>query len=181
MATLAAEVERRQAADAGEAPNLYLLIYDLQRFRDLRKADDDFGFSRFGEDKPASPAKHLATILRDGPPVGVHTIVWCDSLNNLNRSFDRQGLREFEIRVLFQMSASDSSTLIDHPAASKLGEHRALFFSEEEGKVEKFRPYAFPDDEWLASVRRALRRRPLPDGRPGAAEVAAETTEVSEN
>jgi hypothetical protein len=176
---LAEEVERRQAVDAAPGPNIYLLIFDLQRFRDLRKADDDFGFSRFGEDKPASPSKQLATILRDGPPVGVHTIVWCDSLNNLNRSFDRQGLREFEIRVLFQMSANDSSTLIDSPAASKLGEHRALFFSEEEGKLEKFRPYAYPDDEWLAFVRRQLHGRPSPNGQtPAAEELAAEAGQL---
>jgi hypothetical protein len=169
---LAEEVERRQSADAIPGPNLYLLIYDLQRFRDLRKADDDFGFSRYGEDKPVSPAKQLASILRDGPPVRVHTIVWCDSLNNLNRSFDRQGLREFEIRVLFQMSANDSSTLIDNPAAGKLGEHRALFFSEEEGKLEKFRPYAYPDEDWLASVRHQLRARPSPNGETAAAALA---------
>ena len=110
--------------------------------------------------------------------MGVHTIVWCDSLNNLNRSFDRQGLREFEIRVLFQMSANDSSTLIDTPAAGKLGEHRALFFSEEEGKLEKFRPYAYPDDEWLASVRQQLRSRPSPNGQP---EPAAEDLAVPAN
>jgi hypothetical protein len=180
MAALAEEVERRQAVDAGEAPNVYLLIFDLQRFRDLRKGDDDFGFSRFGEDKPASPAKQLLTILRDGPPVGVHTVVWCDSLNNLNRSFDRQGLREFEIRALFQMSANDSSTLIDSPAASKLGEHRALFFSEEEGKLEKFRPYAYPEDEWLAFVRRQLCGRPSPNGQTATADVGAEASEVAE-
>ena len=81
----------------------------------LRKAEDDFGFSDRGEDKPASPAEHLGTLLREGPPLGVHTLVWCDTLNNLNRTFDRQALREFEIRVLFQMSANDSSNLIDSP------------------------------------------------------------------
>ena len=106
----------------------------------------------------------------------VHTIVWCDSLNNLNRSFERQGLREFEIRVLFQMSANDSSTLIDNPAAGKLGEHRALFFSEEEGKLEKFRPYAYPDDEWLGTVRQQLRGRPSRNGQTGSEEVAAEAS-----
>jgi hypothetical protein len=182
MTMLAEEVERRQKADAGEAPSIYVLIFDLQRFRDLRKSDDDFGFSsRFGEEKPVSASKQLGTILRDGPQVGVHTIVWCDSLNNLNRSFDRQALREFEIRVLFQMSANDSSTLIDSPAASKLGEHRALFFSEEEGKIEKFRPYAVPDEAWLAQVRSRLRGRPSPNGRPDSSERhaigAAEVTE----
>src|SRR5262249_18503355 len=37
---LAAEVERRQK-DASEADTIYLLVYDLQRYRDLRKGDDD--------------------------------------------------------------------------------------------------------------------------------------------
>ncbi len=67
------------------------MIYDIQRFRDLRKGDDDFGFSSsFGEDKPASPSKSFTTILKEGPAVGVHTLVWCDSVNNLNRTFDRR-------------------------------------------------------------------------------------------
>ena len=70
--------------------------------------------------EPAVEARS-STILRDGPPVGVHTLVWCDSVNNLNRTFDRQGLREFEIRILFQMSANDSSTLIDCPGRQQAG------------------------------------------------------------
>ena len=181
IAELAAEVDRRQK-DPGEAPAIYLLVYDLQRFRDLRKQDDDFGFSRYGEEKATPPSKLFGTILREGPPVGVHTIVWCDSLNNLNRTFDRQTLREFEIRVLFQMSANDSSTLIDSPAAGKLGAHRSLFFSEEEGRLEKFRAYGFPSDEWLGWVRQQFRNRHAPvgqlalDGNGVTHEESAETS-----
>ncbi len=169
MGELAAELETRQSGSAGDsAPNIYLLVYDIQRFRDLRKADDDFGGfgGGYGEKKADPPSKLFGTILRDGPPVGVHTVVWCDSLNNLNRTFDRQALREFEMRVLFQMSANDSSTLIDSPVASKLGPNRALFFSEEEGRLEKFRPYGLPTDEWLDVVRGQFRARPLPEPRP---------------
>jgi S-DNA-T family DNA segregation ATPase FtsK/SpoIIIE len=95
--------------------------------------------------------------------VGVHSLVWCDSVNNLNRTFDRQGLREFEIRVLFQMSANDSSALIDSPVAGKLGPNRALFFSEEENRIEKFRPYGLPDRDWLDRVARQLKSRPKPE------------------
>jgi hypothetical protein len=62
-------------------------------------------------------------------------------------------LREFEMRVLFQMSVADSSNLIDSPLASKLGMHRALFHSEEQGRLEKFRPYGLPSEAWLPSVR----------------------------
>jgi hypothetical protein len=60
------------------------------------------------------------------------------------------------MRVLFQMSGNDSATLIDGPAAAKLGLNRALFHSEEQGRMEKFRPYGLPSDEWLAWVRDQL-------------------------
>jgi hypothetical protein len=137
---------------------VYLLIYGLQRFRDLRRQEDDFSFARRTEEKP-NPGKQFATILTEGPSLGVHTLVWCDSLNNVNRCFDRAGLREFEMRVLFQMSATDSSVLIDTPLAAKLGLHRALFHSEDEGKLEKFRPYGLPTDSWLAEVQKLMKAR----------------------
>ena len=47
------------------------------------------------------------------------------------------------------MSAADSSALIDSPAANKLGLYRALAYSEEQGVMEKFRPYGLPSVEWL--------------------------------
>ena len=50
------------------------------------------------------------------------------------------------MRVLFQMSAADSSNLIDIPVASKLGVNRALFHSEDRGQPEKFRPYGLPSE-----------------------------------
>lgn len=164
---IAREVERRQSSLSGDEPTIYLFIFDIQRFRDLRKQDDDFGFSRYGEEaKAAPPSRLFGNILKDGPALGIHTLVWCDSLNNLNRTFDRQTLREFELRVLFQMSANDSSTLIDAPVASRLGPNRALFFSEEEGRLEKFRPYGLPDDAWLDALRTKFHNRPQPEPRP---------------
>ena len=161
-----AEVERRQAGTAGDNPPvIYLFVHDIQRYRDLRKADDDFGsFGRFGEEKVTPPSKLFTNILKDGPPLGIHTIVWCDSMNNLNRTFDRQSLREFEMRILFQMSSNDSSSLIDAPTASKLGPNRALFFSEEEGRLEKFRPYSIPEQDWLQNdVKARFDKRPKPE------------------
>jgi S-DNA-T family DNA segregation ATPase FtsK/SpoIIIE len=61
------------------------------------------------------------------------------------------------------MSANDSSTLIDMPAASKLGENRALYYSEEENRIEKFRPYGLPEPEWLEKVKARFASRPVPD------------------
>jgi energy-coupling factor transporter ATP-binding protein EcfA2 len=154
-------VASRQESD--DPSNVFLIVHDLQRFRDLRKAEDDFGFSSMGSDEPPSPAKQLGTILREGPPLGVHVLTWCDSLNNLQRAFDRQSLREFEQRVLFQMSTNDSSNLIDSPAAGRLGPYRALYASEELGVLEKFRPYSVPTPEWLDRLRERLQGRPSPE------------------
>jgi hypothetical protein len=54
------------------------------------------------------------------------------------------------------MSATDSSNLIDSPAGNKLGVNRALAYSEEQGSMEKFRPYAVPNAKWLAEVKEKL-------------------------
>jgi hypothetical protein len=160
LGELADEVDRRHKDRAADAPPRFLFVYGLQRFRDLRKLEDDFGFSRRGEEKPAHPSKLFANVLREGPAVGVFTLVWCDTLTNLNRALDRPQLRELEMRVLFQMSAGDSSTLIDAPIASKLGLSRALFCTEEQGRIEKFRPYGLPSEAWLDWVKERLRARP---------------------
>lgn len=154
MQELSKELERRQGnPEAIDAP-IFIFIYNLSRYRDLRKSDDDFGFGR--SDEPASPSKMFGTLVQEGASLGMHVIVWGDSLNNINRSIDRQMMREFELRVLFQMSATDSSNLIDSPAAGRLGNNRALLHSEELGQYEKFRPYGVPDDEWLDRVRSYL-------------------------
>ena len=58
-------------AEAGDGPELFLFIHDLPRFRDLRRREDDFSFSRRKEED-ASPADHLDAILREGPGLGVH-------------------------------------------------------------------------------------------------------------
>jgi hypothetical protein len=156
MIELAEEVERRLRAPEAESASLYLLIYGLQRFRDLRRPEDEFSFSRPSENAPPNPAKLFRTILREGPALGIYTIIWADTLNNVNHALDRQGLREFDMRVLFQMSAADSSALIDSPLAGKLGLHRALFYSEDRGQVEKFRPYGLPAPSWLKWVKQQL-------------------------
>jgi DNA segregation ATPase FtsK/SpoIIIE, S-DNA-T family len=157
---VADEVQRRIDEQVLDGEAVFLVVRDLARFRDLRKSEGDFGFSFGGGEKKANPAQRFLDILRDGPAVGVHVLVWCDSLTNLMRTFERGTLKEFELRVLFQMSGSDSSQLVETPVASKLGPQRALFIHEETGTLEKFRPYAFPNDEWLAEVSGQMKARP---------------------
>jgi len=155
---LAAEVRRRLDDQVLDGESVFVIVRDLGRFRELRKDEGDFGFSM--GDKKATPADNFLSVLKDGPAVGIHLIIWCDSLTNLQRTFDRNAVKEFELRVLFQMSGNDSSQLVDSPIAAKLGPQRAMFVHEETGTLEKFRPYAFPTPEWLETVSAAIRRRP---------------------
>jgi len=130
--------QRLESGRVDEAP-IVLLVHGLQRFRSLRRDEDDFSFS--AGDGPPKPDRVLAAILRDGPGVGVHAVLWADTATNLQRCIDRGSMREFDLRVLMQMGANDSSALIDSPAASRLGAERALLFSEERGTIERFRPF----------------------------------------
>ena len=43
--------------------------------------------------------------------------------------------------------------------ANKLGFYRALAYSEEQGTMEKFRPYALPEKQWLEQIKQQLGTR----------------------
>ncbi|HVJ66568.1 MAG TPA: hypothetical protein VM510_01220, partial [Caulifigura sp.] len=151
---LTSERERRDADRDTLHPTACVFVYNLSRFRDLRKSEDDFGFSGgFGSSsaETVSPAKQFSLLLTSGPDLGIHTLVWADSYNNVERWLSRQQLRDFELRILFPMNAADSSNLIDSPLASRLGTGRAILYREDRGSVEKFRPYAVPPFAWLQS------------------------------
>ncbi len=164
----AAEIQRERAAGGGAAGEpVYLVVHGLQRLRSLRRSEGEFGFSLDGDSgaSGASPAKQLAELLREGARCGVHVLVWCDTVTNLERALERAVLREFDQRVLFQMSAADSTTMIDTPDAAKLGLHRAIYFSEERGEAERFRPFAMPSGDAIARLLGGAARGSLA-GRP---------------
>jgi len=154
------ELEKQVAAvrESGRPPErrTCLLVFGLQRFPALRH-EDDFGLA--GSEEGAAPGERFAGLLRDGPEHGLHALVWCDTLANVNRSLSRKTLREFDLRVLFQMSTSDSSELIDSAAAGNLGLHNALLVCQSEGASEKFRPYTIPEPGYLEEVGRQIAER----------------------
>ncbi|MCH2400971.1 MAG: hypothetical protein MK364_17775, partial [Pirellulales bacterium] len=150
--------QHRIANPNAQAAPVYVIFFDLARFRDLRK-EESYSFSSFDEEDTPATDKQFAHLLREGPAQGIHCLIWADTFNNVQRWLDRQHLRDIEMRVLFPMSPADSSNLMDSPAAAQLGANRAIFYSEQTGTVEKFRPYSLPDNEWLTWVKRQLRLR----------------------
>ena len=157
LAEVSAELAAREADPGWDRPPMFLFVNGIHRFRDLRKSDD-FDFSS-DPDKPEKPSETLTRILKEGSAFGIHVVAWCDGVNNLERFLNRQTMREFALRIVFQMSATDSTHVIDSPVAQSLGRGRALLYDDETSNVEKFRPYARPSREWIASMIRALMPR----------------------
>ncbi len=158
MQALGEEMKQRsEAPDAEMAPPVFLFIHGLQKYSKLRY-EEDFGFSTADTGAPPNPALVLNNLVCEGTRLGFHVIATCDTYNNVNRYLSRKAFSEFEMRVLFQMSASDSASLIDNPKASMLGLHRALFYNAQEGYLETFRPYALPGREWVEQAARNLAR-----------------------
>lgn len=150
------QVETRLEQPEVRGESIYLMVYDLARFRDLRPDPDDFGLGSFGEAATESAAAQFSKILREGPAVGVHTMIWADCYHTVSRNLDRSTLRDIAHRILFQMSAADSSHLMDSVAAAQLGSFRGLLCDHDRGQSEKFRPYHVPSSEWLQSFQHHL-------------------------
>lgn len=143
LADLAA---KRVKAEATKDPARFLVIFGLQRARDLRR-DDQAWKRRVGE--AVSPAEHFAQLLADGPEVGIHVLGWADGLSGLNLILDRKAMAELGLRVALALPERESQDLLDTPLASKLPPYRALLYDDERvGVMEKFRPYERPKDEW---------------------------------
>lgn len=156
------------ASDDLGAPT-FVLVYDLARFRDLRKADDEFGgFGGFDKPKTVSPSALFAEIVKEGPAAGVFPFVWSDGFQTVQRWLGRDLLNRFETRILFAMNANDSSNLIDNPSAGRLGPNRALLYRGDLGTLDKFRPYQAPSTGWLEELR---------DHIPSTETTGSETTE----
>ena len=157
MGRLAADLKNSAEDDASaKSPETFFLIHGLQNFKKLRN-EDEFGFSS-GSSEAMPPAAVLQNLISEGPARGFHVIATCDTYNNVNRFLGRKTMSEFEMRVLFQMSAGDSASLIDAPNASTLGLHRALLYNDREGSIETFRPYALPGNEWIDEVAQQFKR-----------------------
>jgi S-DNA-T family DNA segregation ATPase FtsK/SpoIIIE len=152
MNELSADLKARIAGETPDAPEVFVLIHGLPRFKKLR-FEDDFSFGS-GE---ANPGAQLNDLFSEGSSYGIHLLITVDTFANVSRYLSRKALGEFEMRVVFQMSANDSASLIDSPKASTLGMHRAIFYSENLGQMETFRPYATPDAAWIQQAGEKLR------------------------
>lgn len=141
-----------------QTPEVFLFVHSLHKQKKLRYKDD-FDFSMSSAEAAANPGAQFNDLICEGSAHGMHVLTTVDTGNNVTRFLSRKGLGEFGMRVVFQMSANDSAMLIDSPKAGELGLYRALLFSEHEGFLETFRPYAMPEPDWIQQAAAALSKR----------------------
>jgi DNA segregation ATPase FtsK/SpoIIIE, S-DNA-T family len=136
---LSEELGRRMTDPDIHFPSLYFVVLNLSRFRELRRSEE-FSFAATENDTIQADAV-LNQLLADGPPVGLHVCLCADSASSLARWLSRSALRDIELRVLTQMSSSDSNQLIDSNAANRLDRYLALAHDDADGKSIQFRPF----------------------------------------
>jgi hypothetical protein len=138
LQALTAELEAR-IADVGDSPHprRFFLVAGLHRWQELA-AEGDYG-------KPSEATKLLTRLAEQGPEVGLHVVIWADSVATAERALRRSGVGQFALRVGLRLqSPAESDTLLGVPGAASLADNRALFRDADwpHEQVEKFKPYS---------------------------------------
>ncbi len=139
MQSLGEELLRRSTEPDGDYSTLVVVVLNLGRFRELRR-EEDYSFGGVSEGA-VKPDAVLAKLLADGPSLGIHVCLCADSASTLSRWLSRGSLRDIELRILGQMSGSDSNQLIDSNQANRLDRHVMLVHDDSDGRSVKFRPF----------------------------------------
>ena len=131
---------RKNVADEAELAHVYLHITTFQLGRMF-----DLG-GTYG-DRQSECGRLLEALLKDGPSLGIFTILQVDNLSNLSR-IGRGALNYFNHRIALQMTENDSNKVVGTIAANKLkvngrpsSEYRALYFNSINNEITKFKPY----------------------------------------
>lgn len=146
--------------EKGEAPkdDTYMLVYGLQRARNLRSSDvykknirfDDF--DEFGETAreqlSVKPYDMFLNLIQKGATVGINALIWEDNFKLFMNSYADM-LPNFDMRVAFTMPDDDSINFIEEVDGSKIGENGAIY---NYNGNQKFRPYKKPDLDWLTKI-----------------------------
>jgi pyruvate/2-oxoglutarate dehydrogenase complex dihydrolipoamide acyltransferase (E2) component len=159
LVELAAEVARRvENPDEARSrsPTIVFTILGLHRARQLREQEG--GGSRFiyRDDEPGKPDLRtcLVQVLKDGPEVGVHVLIWSDAYSNLTKVLDGSELDDLGLRIAGPLAAQESTKLFDDHIASTIEKpNRMVAYDEERvGTLQMITPYAIPPIELIYKI-----------------------------
>lgn len=138
-------VDARKQNTSIPLEHFYINIFEFQRGRMF----DGIG-SR--GDMQSECARLLEYILKNGPMVGVFTILQVDNLANLSR-LGFSALNLFCHRVALQISENESNKIVGNSAANRLlvlnrpaTNFRALYYNHINNSTTKFKPYSYVNE-----------------------------------
>lgn len=144
LQALKEEIENRLAGTSTSNSNIYLCFFSFQRGRMFRQ--DNYDNSDNG--------LALSYILKDGPDVGVFTLLQTDTMDNLYKNMDMNLITEFSQRIASQMNEENSVKIMGSQKASKLGSNRAWYYDDNENLTVKFKPYELPIFNWIKEIKK---------------------------
>ena len=83
----------------------------------------------------------LFTLLNEGAEYGIHFILHCDSVNNLNRTPVSRDLSFFNHRIIFEMNQDAYYKIIGSYQIKQLKPNRMVYYSDELGVHQIIKPY----------------------------------------
>lgn len=139
LSAIKVEIEERRKDEERPQNHIYLSIYAFQLARMFDKG------GRRGDDV-SECGLLLDYILKNGPTVGIFTILQCDNWDNLARIGNP--LSSFAYRIALQMTENDSNKIVGSSIANKLfvfnrpsSVYRAYFRDNNRNLTIKFKPY----------------------------------------
>ena len=132
------QIEYRQQHPEEKGESIYITIVALQ-----------YAYSMFTKNyKGSEDVSAIATILEQGPRVGVYTILQVDTLKSLTERISGKAYDYFNHRIALQMRSEDSEKIVSSKKANELSIegkesslNRAYYFNKKDNVYIKFRPY----------------------------------------
>lgn len=140
-----AEVARRLEADDLRARGIVVVLFGMHRARDFDSESIEF-------DAAADLQRLLGEILRDGPEVGVHTIMWFETVGAISRRLRHDAVRECSWRLGGRMSADDSQSFLGADGAASLRPQQLLTSNEDLGLLRRSTALTAPGASWMEEL-----------------------------
>jgi hypothetical protein len=131
--------------------DIYLFLLGIQNARDFEKS------TSFQTNTTKTLNTIVNELIRSGPDVGIHTIVWSNTLSNAYRVFDRSAFRDFGKRISSTLPENDSRDYFGNMEATQLTQDRLLYRDDENPNQSfKFKHFLVPATTTLQKAKSFL-------------------------